>query len=46
MQQRPRPLEYEVDPVTLRRTGRTRKRQFVSYPRPHDQKPIIQWWFR
>ncbi len=27
------------------RTGRRRKRQFVSYPRPHDPKPIVPWGF-
>jgi hypothetical protein len=39
-------VEYELDPVTHERTGRTRKRQFVSYRRPHDPKPITTWEFR
>lgn len=38
-------IEYELDPVTHQRTGRTRKRQFISYPRPWDPKPIVPWEF-
>lgn len=31
--------EYEL--ADGQRTGRRRKRQYVSYPRPHDPKPIV-----
>lgn len=37
--------EYELDAATLERTGRKRKRQFISYPRPWDMKPIRPWGF-
>ncbi len=36
--------EHELD-AEHRRTGRKRKRAFVSYPRPWDPKPIIVWEF-
>ncbi len=41
---RPPCIEYELDDNGVC-TGRTRKRQFISYPRPHDRKPIIPWGF-
>ena len=39
--------EYELVTVdgALQRSGRRRKRQYVSYPRPHDPRPIIPWDF-
>lgn len=37
--------EYELDTATHEKTGRRRKRQFISYPRPHDPKPIKPWPF-
>lgn len=46
MNRRPPAIEHELDPLTFERTGRTRKRQFVSYTRPWDPKPIIPWEFR
>lgn len=36
--------EYELD-AEHRRTGRRRKRQFISYDRPKDPRPIIPWAF-
>lgn len=35
--------EYEL--VDGTRTGRRRKRQFVSYTRPWDPRPIVPWGF-
>lgn len=37
--------EYELD-ANMARTGRKRARQFISYPRPWDPKPISPREFR
>ena len=38
--------EYELTGHDGERTGRKRARQFVSYPRPWDPKPIVPREFR
>ena len=37
------PIEWEIDPATLKRTGRWRKRQFYAVPGVMvDQRPLSQ----
>lgn len=42
-------IEHELTGRNGERTGRTRRRQFVSFPRPHIDgpklKPIVPWEF-
>ena len=45
----PSPIEYELDPVTMKRTGRYRRRQFYAAPgmrldtRPLSQRKTCEW---
>ena len=45
----PSPIEWELDPVTMKRTGRWRRRQFYAAPgmrldkRPLSQRKACEW---